>query len=616
MTMHTHIAASLAGLLFSINIYATETQLQIDEVVVTANRINERASDSLRDISVITRDDIDLAGSASLVELLQTQPGIEISSNGGPGKISSVFMRGTNSNHVVVLIDGIRVNSATLGTTAFENLPLAQIDRIEIVRGPASSQYGADAIGGVIQIFTRKGGGSPSFRASAGYGSYDTKTADAGVSGSVGDTSYAFNVSSYDTRGYSALKTRDPRFRDNDGYHNLALSGNLSHRINDNHEVGIQLFRSEGGARFDSRFNATNFSDRTKLTQQTVAITSRNQFTSRWLSTLKLGSGMDESESFQEFGRSLFETKQEQFSWQNDIRLPVGTLTLLYDRLEERVDSTTSFDRDTRSNDGYLASYLVNLDRHSLQASYRVDKSSQYDTHQTGGLGYGYSITPEWRATANYGTAFKAPSFNDLFFPGFSNPNLKPEQSRNIEAALRYDTATRNASLTVYENRIRDLIALDFTSAPFIFNVNEARIQGLTLAGTQRWDNWRFNASIDIQSPRDEDTDKLLVRRANRHANFSALQQVGNWRWGTEVLASSERYNDAANTQRLAGYATLNLLADYKLNQDWTVLARLNNVLDKDYALSFDGNPATGGFIYNTAGTNVFVSLRWQPAQR
>jgi vitamin B12 transporter len=611
--MNKTTIASLIGLLLSSPLYAQTITTQTEDVVVTASRIEQPREKVIADVSIITRNEIERAGQSTFLELLQTQPGVEITSNGGTGKTSGIFLRGTNSSHVLILLDGLRIDSATAGTTTLENLPLAQIEKIEILRGPASTLYGQDAIGGVIQIFTKRGNHAPKLSAGIGYGTYDTKTADASFSGSVKDTSFAISASSYATRGFSAYKTKDPNLDDRDGYRNLSFSGSLSHKISEDHNIGFQFLSSEGSTRFDNRFNVFSsdpgFSDDANLSQLSYALTSKHQVTSGWLSKLKLGEGVDEVVNYSVTGRDVFRTKQKQFTWQNDLTLPLGTLTLLYERLEQRVKSTTDYDEDRRNNDGYVASYLLNHGPHSFQASYRSDHNTQFGNNDTGGLGYGYSFTSNWRATASYGTAFKAPTFNDLYFPGFSNPNLKPEKSRNFETSLRYEDIDTSASLTLYENKIRDLIALDFVTPPFVFNVNEARIQGMTVAGTQLYGAWQLKASIDIQSPRDKESDNLLVRRANRHASASINRTFGDWRFGAESIASSKRYNDAANTVTIDGYAILNLTADYSLSPDWKLQARANNVLDKDYGYAFEGP-----FIYNTPGSNLFVSIRYQPA--
>jgi vitamin B12 transporter len=483
-----NIASLLAQtvlLAFAIPSYSAEN-IELSDVVVTASRIEEPLSATLRDVSVIDREQIERAGQSTLVEILQTQPGIEITNTGGEGKASGIFMRGTNTNHVLVLIDGVRVNSATLGTTTFENLPVALIDKIEIVRGPAASLYGQDAIGGVIQIFTKKGSGAPKFYAGLGYGTYDTKTAEAGVHGAIGDTKFALGISSKDTDGFSALKTNNPNLNDNDGFRNLSFTGSASHKIADGHEIGFQFLSSEGHSSFDNSFNllfATNpnFSDNTDISQLSYAITSKNKFLPNWQSTFLLGEGVDESVSFQDFGRNLYRTKQRQLGWQNDFILPVGKLTLAYDRLEERVKSTTDFIQNSRNNDGYYAGYLANLGNHTLQLNYRSDHNTRFGNNDTGGLAYGYQFNESWRATASYGSAFKAPSFNDLYFPDFfgfptSNPNLDPEKSDNIEASLRFQQNNTHASVTIYQNKIRNLIALDaLTFVPF--NVDKAKLK-------------------------------------------------------------------------------------------------------------------------------------------
>ena len=612
--MSKKIIASLVALAFASPSYSAEN-IDLDDVVVTASRTPQPRESVIADVSVIDADEIQRSGQATLVELLQLQPGIEITSNGGAGKTAGIFIRGTNSSHVVVLIDGIRVSSATLGTTTFENLPITQIAKVEILRGPATSLYGQDAIGGVIQIFTKKGQGKTKFYGSVGYGTYDTKIVEAGVSGQINDTSFALNLSASDTDGFSAIDTNNPNFNDDDGYRNFAFNASLTQKLAEGHEIGVQLFNSDGNTRFDNSFNLGNFSSKADIEQQSLAFTSKNQFLPFWLSSLKVGFSQDKVKSYDEidafvnpFNPTKFDTEQTQINWQNDLSLPVGTLTLMYDRLEEDVESTTNYDKTNRINEGYVASYLANIGAHSAQLSLREDHNSQFGNYVTGGVGYGYSLNQNWRATASYGSAFKAPTFNDLYFPGFNNPDLKPEKSDNIEASMRYQDDSTSLSATIYENKIRNLIAFDFATFT-IENLNKATIQGFSLAGSQRWGNLQLQANADIQSPRDDATDNLLARRANRHGALNLSYNWGDWRFGAEASASSKRYNNLANTVGLNGYALLNLTTAYKVNQNWTIQARANNILDKNYVLAVDGN----GINYNTPGANLFVNVRYQP---
>lgn len=610
--MKNTLIASTIALLYSQAAFAETLNVQTDDVVVTASRIPQPLKNVIADVTVIDQEEIDRAGQSTLTELLQKQPGVEVSSNGGAGKTTSVFLRGTNDSHVVVLVDGFRLNSATTGTTALENISLSQIERIEILRGPATSLYGQDAIGGVIQIFTKRNEGSPQLHANIGYGSYNTRTASVGLGGSIADTNYSINVSSLNTDGFSAYKTKNPQFSDDDGYRNLTFSGSIRQKLAEGHDIGIQIYQSKGQSSFDNSFNTTNFSDFTKLSQLSYAIVSHNQFTSSWLSTLKLGEGVDNSDNFGESSNSHFKTTQHQYSWQNDVKLPLGTLTLLYDRLEQRVKSDTIFDKTSRDTDGFMLGYLVNLGDHSLQTNLRSDHSSQFGTHTTGGIAYAYNLNQSWRASGSYGTAFKAPTFNDLYYPSFpgsaplSNPNLLPEESKNFEAGLRYTGNASSASITAYHNEIKNLIQLDSNYTPF--NSSSVLIKGVTISGSYQLDNWLIRSNVTVQSPEDETTGNLLARRAENFGNIDVAYTLNNWRFSTELTGSDKRFNKSDNLQKLNGYAIVNFTADYKINQDWKLQARANNIFDKDYTLAYDGN-----FAYQTPGANVFFSVAYTP---
>lgn len=619
--MNRTIIASAITLALSSTSYA-ESSSQLNDIVVTATRTNQPRESVIADVTVIETETIERSGQLSLIELLQLQPGVEMSNNGGVGKVSNIFIRGSNAGHVLVLIDGLRSQSATTGSTTFENLPLNQIDRIEILRGPATSLYGQDAIGGVIQIFTKRGKSAPTFYANLGYGTYETKIGNFGVSGKANDTAYSLNLGVQDFGGFSSFKTKKPNLRDNDGYRNTSFSGSLSHEILVGHEIGLKFFNSEGSALFDNRYNSTTFNSKSMLNQQSLLGFSKNQLTDYWLSNFKIGFTKDKSKILDEFSlpnSERFNTKQSQFNWQNDFKLPIGTLTILYDRLEENISSNNIFFDTKRTNEGFVGSYIANINAHSFHLSVREDRNSDFGNQQTGGIGYGYSLNNQWRTTASYGSAFKAPSFNDLYFPDYSiadgggkrsNPNLVPEKSDNIEASLRYQTNVTNASITAYRNKVRNLIALDESFIPF--NASKATLDGVTLAASHRLKQWDFSGSLDVQSPRIDETDNLLVRRANRNAKANVSYVTGDWRWGVEALSASKRYNDIKNTQSLSGYTLFNLTTEYTIDPNWRLQARFNNVFDKNYALAFEGNPQASGFIYNTPGSNLFVNLRWE----
>ncbi len=612
--MNKTLIASLVGLALSSPGYSAEN-IALDDVVVTATRTAQARKNVIADVTVIDREEIERAGSASVTDILRRQPGVQVGTNGGAGAISSIFLRGTNSDHVVVLVDGLRINSLTAGTTALQNIPVAQIERIEILRGPASSLYAAGAIGGVIQIFTKRDTSQNTrVHAAVGLGSYDTRKAEAGIHGKYKDLQYGFNVSSLNTNGFSAIRKRGGTFdKDNDAHNNLSASGFVELELKPGHTLGLQFFKNQGRTNTDG--GGDNFDDYARQTLQSYAFTSKNQFADFWRSTLTLGKGVDRSTSYSAFGIGKFRSDQQQLTWQNDFTLPLGELTLAYDHLEQKVISTKDYEKTERNNDGFSVSYLLNHDKHTVQASLREDHNSQYGNYTTGGLGYGYHFTPAWHASANYGNAFKAPSFNQLYWPGFSTAGLTSEKSDNVDVAIQYAGARFNGGITAFQNKIRDLIANSGPASDTCSwagscptNVDKVDIQGVTFDGS--WDitdSLLLSGNYTVQSPRNEKTDQLLVRRGNRYGAINLLHSIGDLQWGAEISGASARYNKPAHTDKMHGYMLVNLTANYKLSPEWKLEARANNILDKDYALAL----AWSGDAYNTAGSNLFVGLRY-----
>jgi vitamin B12 transporter len=603
------LLAAMARPAFAQNI-APPKAAALEPIAVTASRQSQPIADVLADITVIGSDEIERAGPQSLAELLAHQPGVEIIQNGGPGAVSGVFLRGANSAQTLVLIDGIRIASSSSGTTSLEAIPLAQIERIEILRGPASSLYGADAIGGVIQIFTRRGSGAVSGNASAGYGTYGTWEVNGGAGGGAGPVQFALQAAAKASHGFNAVSNPANFFYnpDRDGYRNQSLSANIGATLAPGHELSAQFFRSRLNNQFDG--GAPYFDDRTITVAETWQVATRNRLAAFWVMRLSAGEGIDDSVSQSSYGNSTFKTTQRQYAWQNDIALPLGALTAGYERREERLATDAGFATTSRDTNSLFGIYQLRVDAHALQANLRHDDSSQYGAKTTGAIAYGYRVTPSLRVTAGYSTGFKAPSFNDLYYPDFSNPNLVPETSRNIEAGAYWNGNVTGANLgaraVVYHNRVEDLIVFqcdaNFICAPQ--NVNRATLEGVTLALDARFDNGAsVGASLDVQSPKDDVTGNLLPRRARRHGTFSAGLPIGPTRLGIEIVGSSLRYDDAANRVRMSGYGTLNLTAEWAVGNGVTLFARADNVLDKHYELA-------SGFA--RSGATVFAGVRAQ----
>ncbi len=576
----------------------------LDSLVVTAARWPQAPSELVADVTVISAGEIARTGAQSLAELLQLVPGVEIVANGGPASTSGAFLRGANANQTLVLIDGQRVGSSTSGTAPLEAIALDAIDHIEILRGPASNLYGADAIGGVIQVFTRHGADAFAAHGSAGYGSYGASVVSGGVSGAAEAWRYALDAGHRQSAGFNAIvNPANFSFNDDrDGYRGDDVSGSVSFRFAPEHELSARFLISHLNAQFDAE---PGFDDRTITTVDSLALASRNRLSTWWASRLEAGQTGDTSDSRTGFGPGRFTTRQRLYAWQNDFMLARGSLGVALERREERVGGDAAFAVTARDTNAVVGVYRLADGPQAVQLNLRRDQSDQFGARTTGALAYSYGFAPGWRATGSVGTAFKAPTFNDLYYPGFSNPELKPETARNAELALRYASEAFAAGIVAYRNRVRDLIVFecdaDFNCAPQ--NVAAATLQGVTLDMRWRRGATAVTASVDLQRPHDDDSGLLLPRRVRRHAALAIDHPLGPVQLRAELSASSARFDDAANTRRMGGYALLNLLIEWPFETRWTAFARLDNVLDKHYELAAD---------YATAGANLFAGVRWR----
>jgi len=620
MTLAVSRHAALTSLALAIaapSAFAQATTDTFDPVVVTANRYPQHLSEVLSDTQTISSEDIARSGASSVVDLLQKQRGIEVARNGGPGTSASVFIRGANSNQNIVLVDGVRIGSSTLGTANWSALPLSSIDHIEIVYGPLSTMYGADAMGGVIQIFTKKGDGPARFSAAAGYGSNNTRQVEAQVSGATGgynSFSYSLAAGKEKSDGYSASKLGASSFTynpDKDGYDKENVSGQIGFQMAKGHQVGLAFLNSKLDAQYDS---GPGYDTRSKQKLENISVFTKNEFLPNWTSELRYAEARDKSgddSAAESWGKSQIDTKQTDLTWQNDIRFGRDNLQLLASyRDEDVMSSSTPEVTGSRNTKSFAASYNLVRGAHLASISGRRDDSSAFGNHNTGSIAYGYRFTNALRATASYGTSFRAPTFNELYYPGYGLATNQPERGRNAELGLRYDDGVSKLSANYYHNKITDLL-VNTTPCPdptftgtfgCAYNVNKALLEGLTIAGSRKFGDFNLQGNIDLQDPRDETKDKQLVRRAKRHASFAADYSLGAVTTGAEWQLSGKRYENAANTTTLGGYGLVNLYATYQFNPDWSVLARWNNIAGKDYELAR---------FYATPGSKFFVGVRY-----
>jgi len=599
-----------AAALAAISCVITPVAAEEDAVVVTATRSEQRTRDAIAHATVITEREIRGSGATDLSSLLRRVAGFEYTQNGGIGTTSTTLLRGATTNQILVLIDGVRVSSATTGSTQLDQLMLDQIERVEVVRGAVSSLYGSGAIGGVIQIFTRQGRGAPRLEVDASAGGYGSQRLRAGFSGELGDTRFAATVSRLETDGFSSIRPdvvpgANP---DRDGYRNASLSVSLSHRLARGHEAGLRLFSSHGRVEFDNAFAAAA-SDRHRGTAAvgSTLLYLNNQLASRWLSRLSLSEGRDRFDNFtNDSVTSRTRTRNTQVAWHNDFSLaPEHTVTLGAESLRQAVSSTTTYDRSGRDVDALLAGYVGRFGRHGVQFNLRDERYSDFGQARTHFAGYGFDLTPQWRLIGSASRAFRAPTFNELFYPGFGNAALRPERSRNAELGLQFASGPHLARAVAFRSRIVDLI-----DSSLVVNINEAAIDGQELAYAGRLGGFDLRASLSLQDPvqRTAAAQTRLIRRARQFGNLSLARSWGQWRFAAEYFTSGKRLDNhitAWPTTRveLRRYDLYNLVSEYRIAQGTLAYARLENVFDRDYVLTHG---------YHTQGRKLALGVRHQ----
>ncbi len=579
-------------------------------VVVTATRTPIRADQALGEVSIIDRTQIEAAAGRTLAELLARLPGVQFWANGGPGALATLSLRGLEGRHTLLLIDGIRYGSATLGTPIWDNLPLEAIERIEVVRGPLSGLYGSDAVGGVVQVFTRGGAAGLHPDASLMVGSYGTSEAGAGLRFGTGPWDGSVRVQQLRTHGFSATNAQVPfdQFNaDDDGFRQRSVQARLGVVWAGWRAEGL-LLASRGTTHYDDGLG-TDAQARVRTALQSLSLSGTPA--TGWQTSVKLARSQDDNEvtasasPFAELGNTG--TVQHQISWENRVATPLGTLLVLAEHLRQDVSRpVTPYEVSRRSISAVGLGLNGSQGMHSWQASVRRDRNSQFGQPSTGAVAYGLQLMPGWQATVSAGKSFVAPSFNQLYYPGFGNPNLLPEEGRQREAALRWQGQGVSARLAFFEHRIRGFI----TGGPVPENISLARIDGLSASVDAMVQAWTLAASFDSLNPVNASVGafaganfgKLLPRRTTESARLSADWRGGPVTLGGTLVAQGERYDDQENSLRMPGHAVLDLRANWTVAPGWVVGMMVNNVLNKPYETAYG---------YNQPGRSAYLTLRW-----
>ena len=615
-------------------------------IIVTATRTPKSGNDVLADYTYISREEIENSAQSSLPDLLQQQRGVQISSTGGSGNITSVYLRGTSNAQSLVLIDGVKIDSVG-GGAIWNSIPLALIDHIEIIYGPQSTFYGSDAMGGVVQIFTKKGGGPTQLEASAGYGSYNTSITSAVLSGSLGKesgTTYSLGISQENSAGFNTVASNNPanpsgsNYRGSypypttaTGYTRLGASGSLSNTWSQGQELGVKVFTSKNSWQYPSNGG----SPETDIGVNQLAIFSaysKNQLTDLWSSFFQVSSSTNSGQSLTSQSNDKLVTPAYDYLWQNDVKLGTDKVQILLERNMQYANMDNSAYQTNcygaycntinvsqlRTTDSIAGAYELKRGNHLATVAVRNDNISSYGSKATYSAAYGYFLTKELRTNINYGTGFRAPAFSDLYYPGYGNPNLKPESNRNIEGGIHYETQRYGVHLTAYQNRIENFIVPincpDYTcanpanySGSYPANFSLVQIKGVSLGVDGRFDKLTLKASADAMSTVDQNTGLDVPYRANWVGNLLADYKIQKFNFGSNITLTGPRWggvnsDQTANTNSMPSYTLVGIYGSYEIEKNLSTFIRWNNVFNSQYQTSYG---------YANAGSNVFVGLRY-----
>lgn len=584
-------AAFVAAALLS-PLLSAQAQTTLDSVVLTAQRTPMRVDQALAEVTVIDRADIEAQAGRSLAELLAAQPGIQFWANGGLGKNASISIRGLEPRHTLLLVDGVRLGTATVGAPALDNLPLDLIERIEIVRGPLSALYGSDAVGGVVQVFTRKGAQGLQAFGGVAAGSHGLRQASAGLSLGQGPFEATLGLQSLRDDGFSSTNERAQfgnHHPDRDGFEQDALNLRLGLKMGGDWRLDATGLHSRGEIQYDDGPGADS---RAKLTSEVLALQGGGTVAGSWHSQLRLSRSEDGYETLRSASPwtdlGQIHTEQTQLSWEHRVGTPVGQLFGVIERLEQAVRKPAeNYAVTERRITGGALGLNGQAGAHHWQLAARRDRNSQFGSETTGSAAYALDLNPQLRAGAALGNSFVVPSFNQLYWPNYGNPNLQPERGQHRELNLRWMAGAHQVRAAYFEHRIRGYIP----SGPLAANVPRSQIDGASLSWEASLpEGWGLNASIEALDPRNQATGKLLPRRAKDSLRIGVERQLGSLQVGAQLRAVGDRFDDAANKLPVKGHAVLDLRADWRFAKDLRLGLKLNNTADVKYETVYGFN--------------------------
>lgn len=599
--------------------YATadnaEDALKLSDTVITANRVAEARSNSTAAVTVFTREDIDRLQPVNVADLLSRVPGVQVQQSGGRGSQTSIFMRGTKTAQVLVLVDGMRVGSVTAGgaNSALEHLNIEQIERVEVLRGSRSAMYGSDAIGGVIQVFTRRGSEGLQARVRVAAGNKGVWERSAGISGGNQDTRFNLSASLDEMTGFDRTTKGDDLSSDDDAYRNKAISFSLSHSFSEQLRAGVNVLNQRGKTEYDNTFGQKPYTDFVASSASTFADLKVSEL---WSSRLELGHSEDKlagrDKLASPFSAYDINSYRNSAAWLNTFQLDAEHIIRAgADYLKDKVRTKPSYEKDSRWNKAAFVQHSYKGELFGTELGMRHDKNQQFGNENTWNAALSLPVGQTNDFVLSYSEGFRAPTLMDLYYPWGANPNLKPEKSKGYELQWRSqitDTVTLESSL--YRTEIRNAIVADEFWIPQ--NFAKVRVNGFETSLQHDLYGAQGALNISIIDARDRKSGNQLQNRAKRTLSYDLDKQFGAFGVGGTWRMASSSFNDADNDQEIAGFGTMDLRGSWQVMQDLGLDLRLANIFDKKYSralYNYDGK----NYGYREDRFTVLLGATWTP---
>jgi len=624
-TLYVRVSAYVIYLSsFACLIQAQSQVLEVNPVVVSGSRIEQPLSQVLPSVSLITRQDIDKAQAPSLADLLQGETGFEFGRNGGKGTTTSFFLRGQGSQSVLVMVDGVRVQTDQLAALTMTDMPLSQIERIEILRGNASALYGESAIGGVINIQTRQGKGLPESYGSISYGTRGASDIHAGFGGLMDDLKFNFNAGQSGTKGFSSI---NPAYYptavnpDNDEFRSAYAGGKFEKKLNSDLSIGLRLNIKNSITGYDNSSGATSEINQFKVKTNSTGLFARKEITEKWISNIDISNSNFLYEDLKNgslvtttYDSSLgrYHGEQNILRWFNTYEIGKSSVvTFGSDLNRETFGQTINYDLNRNTN-GYFAGLSNRYEKWDFQGNLRTDNvkvsnlssgvlANNATNTNSSLVGVGYQFDDSWRLSSTISSGFRAPNAYEISL----SPTLVAEKHTSQEIGVTYIANDNLIRTTYFQSKTKNAITIndDYTAYT---NIGEVTNSGMELTARTKLAGNSIKLNAVAQDPWNSTASMALARRARQYGSIDISRPIQGFSFGAKFFVSGQRKNSDYDTVWLGGYSLWSFYGSHDINNELTARVRLENTFNRQYQLAYG---------YNTPGRGIYATLHYHPKQ-